>query len=277
MIKPKKVKKGSLPLLNHPHSIELEYRRLLKNLNRELRKSCEKHLIPQFDGMVEGSQPIKYDSDNWEEELRQAMQRIGRDMMRPIRFTQAQLDEIADDVNGFNQKKWNALIRKAYGVTPTKSDPERYEQQMKQWAEVNARLITDIPAKAMRQIYNESITALQEGTTVKDLTNIVQERLGVSDSRAELIARDQVAKLNSDLVKERQVENDVTHYVWRTVQDERVRDSHRQADGNTYSWTANGADTPCGLVPGDDYQCRCTAEPILPLYLEFQASLRNAA
>lgn len=57
-------------------------------------------------------------------------------------------------------------------------------------------------------------------------------------------------------------------YIWRTVQDDHVRSSHRQREGQVFSWNA----PPEGGHPGEDYNCRCWAEPITdaitPVYPE---------
>jgi SPP1 gp7 family putative phage head morphogenesis protein len=47
-------------------------------------------------------------------------------------------------------------------------------------------------------------------------------------------------------------------YIWRTVQDDRVRSSHRQREGKVFSWN----NSPEGGAPGEDYNCRCWAENI---------------
>lgn len=49
-------------------------------------------------------------------------------------------------------------------------------------------------------------------------------------------------------------------YIWQTVGDEKVRGIHRIRDGRQYSWD----DPPEGGHPGEDFGCRCWAEPILP-------------
>lgn len=58
-------------------------------------------------------------------------------------------------------------------------------------------------------------------------------------------------------------------YVWRTVGDSRVRDEHATRDGQIYTW----GNPPEGGHPGEDYNCRCWAEPIedgiQPVYPEF--------
>lgn len=83
-----------------------------------------------------------------------------------------------------------------------------------------------------------------------------------SASRAELIARDQTGKLNGAINKASQQSAGVTQYKWATTGDDRVRTSHDDVNGNTYDWAGEGA--PDIGHPGDDYQCRCTALPILP-------------
>lgn len=49
-------------------------------------------------------------------------------------------------------------------------------------------------------------------------------------------------------------------YIWRTAADDKVRDEHASRAGKTYTWDA----PPDGDHPGDDYNCRCWAEPLNP-------------
>jgi len=51
---------------------------------------------------------------------------------------------------------------------------------------------------------------------------------------------------------------DSAQYIWRTVQDDKVRSSHAARAGETFSWT----NPPEGGHPGEDYNCRCWAEPV---------------
>jgi len=47
-------------------------------------------------------------------------------------------------------------------------------------------------------------------------------------------------------------------YIWRTQKDNKVRSSHADRDGKIYDWD----DPPPGGHPGEDFGCRCWAEPI---------------
>lgn len=51
-----------------------------------------------------------------------------------------------------------------------------------------------------------------------------------------------------------------THYIWRTRRDGKVRDSYAANDGKIFTWNDP---SPTGH-PGEDYGCRCAAEPYAP-------------
>lgn len=51
-----------------------------------------------------------------------------------------------------------------------------------------------------------------------------------------------------------------THYIWRTRGDGKARDSHAKNDGKIFAWD----NPPPTGHPGEDYGCRCTAEPYYP-------------
>ncbi len=61
------------------------------------------------------------------------------------------------------------------------------------------------------------------------------------------------------LDKERQVSIGVTHYIWVTEEDEKVRESHARNAGQTFAWD----NPPATGHPGSDYGCRCSAAPSL--------------
>ncbi len=48
-----------------------------------------------------------------------------------------------------------------------------------------------------------------------------------------------------------------THYIWRTQSDNRVRSSHAANNGKIFAWN----NPPETGHPGEDYNCRCVAEP----------------
>ncbi len=56
-----------------------------------------------------------------------------------------------------------------------------------------------------------------------------------------------------------------THYIWRTQGDSNVRESHAKNDGKIFAWD----ERPETGHPGEDFGCRCTAEPYYPDVKEY--------
>lgn len=112
-------------------------------------------------------------------------------------------------------------------------------------------------AESVREIFSDPEHI---GLRVEELQAKLEARGDVSESRAELIARDQTLKLNGALTQIRQESAGVDEYIWSTSLDERVRDSHRALEGERFSWSS----PPEPGHPGQDYQCRCVALPVVP-------------
>ena len=58
----------------------------------------------------------------------------------------------------------------------------------------------------------------------------------------------------------RQEDLGIEQYIWRSQDDAKVPDSHAAYDDRVFRW----ADPPEGGHPGEAYNCRCNAEPVLP-------------
>jgi SPP1 gp7 family putative phage head morphogenesis protein len=112
-------------------------------------------------------------------------------------------------------------------------------------------------ADDVRKVFNDP--KFTHGTRVEDLRDALIARGNVSESRADLIARDQTLKLNGAINQARQTSVGIDAYVWSTAGDERVRDEHAELDGQTFQWNA----PPSVGHPGEDFQCRCIAMPVI--------------
>lgn len=55
-------------------------------------------------------------------------------------------------------------------------------------------------------------------------------------------------------------EHPTTHYIWRTTGDDKVRATHAANNGKIFTWN----NPPATGHPGEDYGCRCVAEPYKP-------------
>lgn len=66
-------------------------------------------------------------------------------------------------------------------------------------------------------------------------------------------------RFTAELSGRRQQTLGVSHYIWRSADDDRVRGSHIARDDQTFSWD----ERPTGGFPGEDFGCRCYTEPLI--------------
>lgn len=273
--------------MTYPIGVEYGYRRDLLWLTNQYKLTLKRVMSPEVVGLAQEVLdhlvlPTGHSMrrDAWQDDMRRIMARIAREMTTPVNTTIKRMVARGPQVNEYNKREWRRLIKSQYGIDPTKEQPDRWNALLKNWSRNNSLLIKDIPAKTSLQISEQVTEALRHGQSnkslAKDIFRIMSERTDVSDSRAELIARDQVAKLNGSFTRERQEDIGVNSYIWRTVGDERVRDSHADVDGETFSWDQPPLETD-GNHPGEDIQCRCWAEPILPEVVDLSVELLDEA
>lgn len=126
----------------------------------------------------------------------------------------------------------------------------------------NAGLIKGLSTDAVKRVQETVTSALINGDPARKLQGELTEQLRISDRRAQLIAQDQMAKLNSDLNRIRHEQAGVLEYSWMTSHDERVRARHKALEGKVYKYgDATGAED--GLPPGQPVRCRCIARGIV--------------
>jgi SPP1 gp7 family putative phage head morphogenesis protein len=136
-----------------------------------------------------------------------------------------------------------------------------------------AKVSEEITANVSRIVLDKTIQGARWESIVNAVEKGLDGKAGVFKSvrnRAKLIARDQTNKMNGQLTRARQENLGVKLYRWRAVNDNRTRPSHADRDGKIFSWSGNVtvkgktfSETPDGLTPGEDINCRCVAEAVI--------------
>lgn len=127
-------------------------------------------------------------------------------------------------------------------------------------------LITSLPTDAARRVHELTMKAIVEGTRPDLLASEILRTGDVTKARATLIARTETARTASVLTQVRAQAVGSTGYIWRTSRDARVRPWHKKLEGQFVEW-----DNPPECDPGHRahagqiFNCRCWAEPIIPL------------
>lgn len=199
---------------------------------------------------------IRTDVADWTRALTIAMQRAGA-IPEPA---QMELDKTGAAVAKWNAAQIRRMTRAVFGVSVLAAEPD-LRANLDAWRIENVNLITRLKADTFSRIAEAARQGVEEGRPAVDIKRQLVKEFQITSRHAELIARDQVGKLNGQLTMKRQQNLGIDRYRWHTAGDNRVRSTHRAHEGQVYSW----AEPPAGTGhPGQDYQCRCFAEAIIP-------------
>lgn len=267
------------PLVRPPLGIARTYARRLNELLAPLEEIVTKRVEAILPQLIEDA-PLPR-SDEGTRMDASAAQLIARTMsslrvayaerLSPEHLAQLALD-FGAQTSVHNRKEINRQMRSVLGVDLPGSDPF-LSSQLELFRSANVQLVTRMTEEQLARLERTLTAGARTGTRVETLREAIQADLGVSRSRATLIARDQVLKLNGELTQLRHREAGVEEYEWIASDDGAVRPQHKflsdaSKRGVTYKWSNPPVvDIESGrrAHPGEDYQCRCTANPVFRL------------
>lgn len=249
-----------------PVAIERDYQRTL----RAVAKALHEATMSRMD-LIKSMINSRQDETNSEYVLRLIKEAYAATAATSKAIERAR--RIAEQVRGFNQQEFYSVLRSAMRVDIFAQDPD-LRNVMEEWAAENVRLITSIPDQYFNQLQGIVSRGLTQGTLASDMGEEIQALYGVTNRRAQLIARDQVATLNGLITEKRQRAIGVTFYQWSTSRDARVRESHADREGRFFAYSGTGAygmqfdgkqvqEPPKDGPPGVPINCRCVAYPVI--------------
>lgn len=174
----------------------------------------------------------------------------------------------ANESNKYHAKAFVAEFNQKLGINLQKvinQKSDRVGRAVKASIKWNSDLIVSLAdeykQRARDAIHETFMGGDNDGLTLRQRLEQIE---GVTESRAKLIARDQTQKLCSDLNQARQNDIGIRKYIWSGLDDGRERDSHVANNNQVFSWDSPPEDTG---HPGEDVQCRCSADPYLEDFL----------
>ncbi|QJD54299.1 putative head morphogenesis protein [Aminobacter phage Erebus] len=248
---------GFLPQLHGLPATEAQYLAILRAMLRALNKAVRLDVVPVAEVEMAAQRRITRDVDAG---LFERILNLGRALGNIASSTVGNVLVLA------SQRHTAAFLRTAKSALGIDLSAVVRQDDLATYLELaatrNAGLIKGLSELVVGRVQQTVMTAVLNGIPAKDLRVQLANDFGFADARAKLIARDQTAKLTSDLNRFRHTQAGITHYVWRTSQDERVRPRHRHLDGLAYEYgKPTGAEN--GLPPGQPIQCRCIAQAIV--------------
>lgn len=258
---------------NNPDSQEREYVRLLIRYSKQMQADVNRILIPRINEIIL-QYKIETRADAWVGTLDFVMAELDFLSKEELKRILAKLPKQFDNISKFNEAQFKRIVKSNTGFTPPPVMPgapsssrlgvnvfrsEPFLRPLAEgWISENTSLIESLPSRLNPDLEGIVRRGVMNGRSVKDIAKEIKGRYGVNDYRAKLIAQDQTLKLNSDLTRYRLQSVGVERYIWRSVQDSRVRQEHADRNGKEYTFK-EGAN---GSQPGQEVRCRCRAEAI---------------
>ena len=262
--------------VGQPRALQMSYGRVLEGFIAEFEKALREEVFSHFDVLPE---PIRADSfradsfradsfrfDSTPADIQFLVDAL-RDRVRPV-FSDELLQRVAEiTAEKVRSKNLSQILAQleAMGVTVgTFAAGQQIllttDELSQLFVRTNVQLIKTLGDDLISKADTTIMRGVRSGLRHEEIRKQLMHEVGNSYSRARLIARDQVSKLNSELTRARHLEAGIVEYEWLTNIDGRERQSHADNNGKIFRYD----DPPPEGNPGEEIQCRCQAIPILP-------------
>ena len=277
----KKKFKGKQKLVSrvHPHypeRAEREYQRITNAYMLILSRIIKDQLVPE----IRKAAKAELDPDYWRRDSEGGLMRRLADAFdkceKALERETSSFDltrriaEVAALTTKLSIKDWKKMVKETVGIDLLDDyyAGEFYEKALAAWTKENVDLIKTVPHETLSRMREIVLNGYRDGRTTTKIVKAIQKAYGTNRRHAQLIARDQMAKLNSDVTQKQQEDAGVKEYVWSTSGDGRVREGHKRLNGKRFRWDDPPiVDQKTGrrCHPGKDYECRCVALPVFDI------------
>lgn len=255
--------KAPTPAKTEERELEDAMESMIELMSRMYRNQVIKALQQSTVNKFEDAQ-----TGNYSVVLTKLAKRLQKKLMS--RFSNKRIDDLASQVLAKSDKRSKKIfyqhVSKSIGV-----DPQKLLKKDGMTYDFNALVLeTSQWAKKLRDETLEMYTAntLRAMTLGESIESILEQYDGLVEKRknhAKFTARNQIASFNSIMNKTRAQKLGIKKAIWVTSKDERVRKSHQWRDGREFDLDKGLYSSLDGqwLLPGTDYQCRCSYRMIL--------------
>lgn len=247
-----------------PDAIRRSYFAALREVIGFARSLEQRHLVPELQRLATQAAAERVDSatrlDESTGEVNRIIDLISDEWFKE--FPNERLARLAEKFGrrtaDFQRAQLSKQFQAKLGIDVVGAEPW-LGKAVGSFAGENVALIKSVAQRHFADLETKLVSGLRQGQRWEDLAGLIEERYGVAESSAKLVARDQVGKLFGDVNRIRQSNLGVTSFVWRSMADNRVRDEHELLNGETFPWDA----PPEEGIPGEAINCRCFADPVL--------------
>lgn len=142
-----------------------------------------------------------------------------------------------------------------------------WQNNMKIW-------IKDFSEKEIEKLRKDVKKSALAGNRYESMVDKIQKSYGVSANKAKFLARQETSLMMTKFKQTRYEAAGVNEYIWGCVAgspNHPVRPAHKALEGKTFRWdnppiTTAPDEAARRNNPGQDYNCRCFAKPVVRFY-----------
>lgn len=156
---------------------------------------------------------------------------------------------------------------KSISVAPQLT-PDRARRISDEWSENMKLFIKDWTEKEIVSLRKEVKKSALTGSRYESLIGTIEKSYGVSTRKAQFLARQETSLMMTKYKETRYTEVGVNHYRWQCVSGTEahpVRPMHRSLNGKIFTWDNPPVTSEDNIRnnPGQDFNCRCVAVPLV--------------
>lgn len=227
-----------------------------KNYSKELRKAIIKELKKELDKKKFKNSYLK---NSILSTIKSILSLFDSVFSRKKKKIKKIVKDFAESVNKIHEKRFNtALTKEDIEIKPKVKG--KIEEAIKKRVEYNVSLIVSANERAKAKLREALFKNLDLGSP-ESIKEITQRTLKGYSNNLDLIARDQTLKFSKDLTVVRAEAIGVKEYIYKTSQDERVRETHARLNNKRFELIGDNEGNKRLL----EINCRCHREMIFDL------------
>lgn len=239
--------------------LERKYQRELAKLGKALTKAVRVELLPYLKAQQPG-----YVADSLGADLATIFRKLNQQFTgtMAISFAQTTATNMVEETGRKNKAKFDRSVKVATGVDLGSVVREEGLQDFIELSvNKNVSLIKSLPEEYLKSVETIVNNGVIEGTRFSEIAKKITARTGSANSklanRIRTIARNEVSTLNAQISQRRSENLGITRGIWRTSEDESVRECHVKRNGKEYN-ISKGLYSNCDgktIKPGEEINC----------------------
>jgi len=252
----KKPRRKVAPPARRPEREIRTHRARLRDIRRAIERAIRDRVFPEIEGILSeaGTRSDRERVGGWTDRLADLFTATRSSLDPVLQDAAEEIESVGDRIAERATEEQVKQIRAVIGVEPSFYDDDTIRGLVDSWKRENNAFIRRYADEAVEEMQDAVQRGVRSGRRTREIQRELRERFGITDRRAERIARTGASQLNAQITQQRQRQLGIDRYVWRTSEDSRVRGEHEERNGRVFSWS----DPPFGGHPGEDVNCRCT-------------------